>query len=66
MKQDKLEGSGHTPMYNPHILPLKYNFWVINSLFLRKIFCPKYLKYHNIEEKKAVTKAFHFVYIFKI
>ena len=34
MKWDILEGSAHTPMYNPNILPLKYkNMFLKNQVF---------------------------------
>ena len=32
MKGDSLEGSAHTPMYNPHILPLSKK---LNSFLLK-------------------------------
>ena len=30
MKRDSLEGSAHTPMYNPNILPLRNNSSLLN------------------------------------
>ena len=42
MKRDSLEGSGHTPMYNPNILPFRA------ELFLKKLWCDAMFNFSNM------------------
>ena len=44
----------------------KLNFWVVNLMFLRTMYCLVYFKYYNINTNKLSHKLFHSFFIFKL